>query len=96
MPGGYSVGISLFRCLQLGDGYGAYACFGSERVTVESSAECRQGRCHIGISKRRVGWERTGGWAYRQVRTLSSWIREVMSSLVKTLLRWYSAVRALM
>jgi hypothetical protein len=33
-------------------------------------------------------------WPYRYVKTRSSWIREVMLSLVKTLLRWYLAVRA--
>jgi hypothetical protein len=30
------------------------------------------------------------------VRTRSSWAREVMSSLVKTLPRWYPTVRGLM
>jgi hypothetical protein len=33
--------------------------------------------------------------AVRYVKAPSSWIREVMLSLVKTLLRWYSAVRTL-
>jgi hypothetical protein len=44
-------------------------------------------RCGLGVNRR---------VAVRYVKTSSSWIREVMLSLVKTLLRWYSAVRALM
>jgi hypothetical protein len=38
--------------------------------------------------------ERTGEWPYHYVKTRSSWLREVLLSLVKTLLRWYLAVRA--
>jgi hypothetical protein len=47
-----------------------------------------------GALEARRGLERTGEWPYRYVKTRSSWIREVMLSLVKTLLRWYLAVRA--
>jgi hypothetical protein len=46
-----------------------------------------------GTLEARRGLERTGEWPYRYVRRRSSWIREVMLSLVKTLLRWYLAVR---
>ena len=42
----------------------------------------------------RRGLERTGEWPYRYVKTRSSWIREVILSLMKTLLRRYLAVRA--
>jgi hypothetical protein len=50
----------------------------------------------MGISERGEGWNGTEEWPYRYIRTFSSWIREVMSSLVKTLLGWYWAVRELM
>ena len=41
-------------------------------------------------------WPVVEGWPCRYGRTRSSWLREVMLSLVKTLLRWYWTVRALM
>jgi hypothetical protein len=47
-----------------------------------------------GALEARRGLERTGEWPYCYVKTRSSWIREVMLGLVKTLLRWYLAVRA--
>lgn len=59
-------------------------------------ASDRRARCHMGISERGVGGNETGERPYRYVRTCSSWTREVMLSLVKTLLRWYWAVRELM
>jgi hypothetical protein len=52
----------------------------------------------------RVGWSDMGfpswcvdyrRWAGPGGRTRSSWLRELMASLAKTLLRWYGTVRAL-
>jgi len=49
-------------------------------------------------SARTEGCDYCGGWtvAGSLGRTRSSWLRELMPSLVKTLCRWYLAVRALM
>jgi len=75
----------------------------SGRQATARALPCARGQARVttrcaSSSARTEGGDYCGGWtvAGSLGRTRSSWLRELMPSLVKTLCRWYLAVRALM